>query len=223
MAFASCKTFSDIRNVLEESTSFPREQKRALITMLDLASYRHVVKKDTIQLCDLKTQDERFFTLASVYPPHLPREPSWQWNQSRGKTRYVFGEILEVSMCKLNTRRQKNHQQKPPPYKIWALSLKFYGSEACNFVWCERGECGLSFHLHPAMASPKAECEKDIESLEVLPTELEPSLDELEMMRYDPGVITFLENVMNDLSWCDIFGDTLSFPYEVEPMEKFIW
>jgi hypothetical protein len=217
----------DIGNHVAQSTSFSPEQKRALTAMLEVLPYRFVMSKAFIQLSDITTENERFFTLASLFPPHLPKEKTWQWNQSRCKSHFVFGNILEVTMCKLNTRRLKS-KQKPPSYKIWAFALKLNGSEECNFVWCERGQFrGAYSPAQPICRIPTEMATNCLSQVELMqptrpqPVKQDPFVD-LELLLESSYVPEMHEVLFNDLSVFDFLEPPASPSFEAFQISDFL-
>jgi hypothetical protein len=138
MQRTSFNTFEDITEYVNRSTVFSPEQKRAICILIDSLPNRTQITKNTVELSDLIIENNRFFTNLSLFPPQLPREPSWQWNQSRSKSHFEFGTMLDGTFCKLIPRKIHPHI-KAPSYKIWAIEFKLFQYENCNFVWCERG------------------------------------------------------------------------------------
>lgn len=120
-------------------SNIPPEQKRAITHLLDLLPHRDKYLRTNLQLEDVLTTGNKFFTYESLFPPTLPRQESWQWNQSRSRNHFNFGLFLDISYFKLNTRKAKGFTNKSPPHKVWIFEILLSGVETINFFWCEKG------------------------------------------------------------------------------------
>jgi len=119
---------------------------------------------DEFDLHDLTEQSNCFFTSQSLQTADLPRGDSWQWNQSRSKTKFSVSKELDVSFCKLNTRKSKGAMTRSPPYKVWIFQLYLLHEDlTLYFAWCEKGDKpteqkieskSINHNQYPIVASP---------------------------------------------------------------------
>eukprot|EP00339_Tiarina_fusa_P024285 CAMPEP_0117049002 /NCGR_PEP_ID=MMETSP0472-20121206/33880_1 /TAXON_ID=693140 ORGANISM="Tiarina fusus, Strain LIS" /NCGR_SAMPLE_ID=MMETSP0472 /ASSEMBLY_ACC=CAM_ASM_000603 /LENGTH=157 /DNA_ID=CAMNT_0004762331 /DNA_START=96 /DNA_END=566 /DNA_ORIENTATION=- len=100
---------------------------------------------DDVSLNKLCTKGEMFFTKQSLQTADLPRGGEWQWNQSRSKKKLSVDNELDISFCKLNTRKARGSTERSPPYKVWIFHMHFIGNDTMlNFAWCEKGDAPVS-------------------------------------------------------------------------------
>lgn len=137
-------SLSTIQKLKElEKGLFP-EQKRALHTMSEHLIDWDNFYRDSITLKELCTKGEKFFTKEPLNTSNLPKGTTWQWNQSRSKKHLSLNE-LEISFCKLNTRKAKGTTARSPAYKLWVFHLHFLSEDSwLHFAWCEKGDDCIS-------------------------------------------------------------------------------
>lgn len=129
---------SQLQNL--EQDLFP-EQKRALSLMTDNLIDWGNHYSDNVTLSALCLKDEMFFTKESLHTADLPKGKTWQWNQSRSKKHLSVDGELDISFCKLNTRKAKGTTTRSPAYKLWVFHLHFLVEDTwLHFAWCEKGD-----------------------------------------------------------------------------------
>ena len=116
------------------------EQKRAMEAMRLLLPDWTNYFQDICQLNDLCKQGHKFFTSSSLQTADLPKGKTWQWNQSRSKKKLSVPNTLDISFCKLNTRKSRGCTERSPSYKVWIFQLQFIQEDTIlYFSWCEKG------------------------------------------------------------------------------------
>merc|ERR1712137_414199 len=119
---------------------FPEQRRAIEMVSSHLADWENYIL-DEFDLHELTKQSNCFFTSQSLQTADLPRGDSWQWNQSRSKTKFTVSKELDVSFCKLNTRKSKGSLTRSPPYKVWIFQLAFLQDDfTLYFAWCEKGD-----------------------------------------------------------------------------------
>lgn len=174
-----------------EKELFP-EQKRALQTMSEHLVDWDNFYKDTFTLKALCTKGERFFTKESLNTANLPKGKSWQWNQSRSK-KHLSVAGLDISFCKLNTRKAKGTTARSPAYKLWIFHLHFLTEDTwLHFAWCEKGDSPASTQItHQKQTCNSAFIFEPVESTLAL------NLNELSFLREFTDVFT-----AQQFGWC---------------------
>ncbi len=121
---------------------YTREQSDAFRVLEANINCFHDLRVDQITEKPLLTGYMGFFTV-KIDKSNLPRENSWNWNQSNKKIEKLYGlsNRTRVVLQKFNARSKNSDTRRSAGQKLWLYTI--FNTEnnkfVASFVWCEKG------------------------------------------------------------------------------------